>query len=281
MLKQRIITALVLLALLVPAVLATDTRAFAVVSLVFVAAGAWEWGRMNQCAQASSVGLGVVLAVACLVSLMNAPTQSTLWVVWMVAGGLWVVAGAWLLRVGAGVWPRVPQALRLVFGVFALWVAWLAVWQARLRGINFLFSVLVLVWVADICAYFSGRAFGGRLFQQKLAPSISPGKTWEGAFGGMIGVLLGAFVWRAFDHELRSESASLYTLIASHGVLFMVVACMFLGTMSIVGDLVESLFKRSAGVKDSSGLLPGHGGVLDRVDALLPVLPLAMLLSSL
>ena len=281
MLKQRIITALVLLALLVPAVLATDTRAFATVCLVFVAAGAWEWGRMNQCAQGPSVGMGVVLAMACLACMLITPPQTWLWGLWIVAGGLWVLAGSWLLAVGASVWPRVPRVFRLVCGVFALWVAWLAVWQARTRGINFLFSVLVLVWIADICAYFAGRALGGRLFKRKLAPSISPGKTWEGACGGMVGVLLGAFVWRALDHALRSESASLYTLLASHSVLFMVIACMFLGTMSIVGDLVESLFKRSAGVKDSSGLLPGHGGVLDRVDALLPVLPLAMLLSSL
>ena len=160
-------------------------------------------------------------------------------------------------------------------------VAWVAVAQARMKGINFLFSVLVLVWVADIFAYFFGRAFGGRFFARKLAPSISPGKTWEGALGGMFGVVGCAMVWRFMDSKLSSVVPSLYSRLSEVHWGFMVLAVLFLASMSIVGDLVESLFKRSAGVKDSSGLLPGHGGVLDRVDALLPILPLAMMFTSL
>jgi phosphatidate cytidylyltransferase len=148
-------------------------------------------------------------------------------------------------------------------------------------GINFLFSVLVLVWVADIFAYFAGRSLGGRFFKRKLAPSISPGKTWEGAIGGMLGVVTCAFLWRSLDHSSSMNGSSLYTRLGDVHVSFMVLAVLFLAAMSVVGDLVESLFKRSAGVKDSSGLLPGHGGVLDRVDALLPILPLAMMLGTL
>jgi phosphatidate cytidylyltransferase len=157
----------------------------------------------------------------------------------------------------------------------------LAVVHARIEGINFLFSIFVLVWAADIFAYFAGRALGGRFFSRKLAPSISPGKTWEGACGGMLGVVVCAFVWRHLDATLPLGAASLYTRLGVVSAAFMVLALLFLATMSIVGDLVESLLKRSAGVKDSSGLLPGHGGVLDRVDALLPILPLAMMLSTL
>jgi phosphatidate cytidylyltransferase len=166
--------------------------------------------------------------------------------------------------------------LRLVVGVLALWLTWVAMYQAKVMGVNFLLSVLFLVWMADIAAYFSGRAFGRR----KLAPSISPGKSWEGVWGGMVGVLLMAGVWIWVDTQYAVDSASLYTRLYSRGVPFLVLAVLFLTMMSVAGDLVESLVKRSAGMKDSSQLLPGHGGVLDRVDALLPALPLAMMLAQ-
>jgi phosphatidate cytidylyltransferase len=97
----------------------------------------------------------------------------------------------------------------------------------------------------------------------------------------MVGVVLCAFAWRSLDGAAISDQSSLYSRLGAMGSAFMVLAVLFLAAMSVVGDLVESLFKRSAGVKDSSGLLPGHGGVLDRVDALLPILPLAMMLSTL
>ena len=141
-------------------------------------------------------------------------------------------------------------------------------------------SVLVLVWVADIFAYFFGRVFGLRFTRSKLAPSISPGKSWEGVWGGLAGVLLLAFAWVAADAHWHAEVASFYSRMAARGGWLLVLAALFMGAMSVVGDLVESLVKRSAGVKDSSGLLPGHGGVLDRIDALLPTLPLAMMLTS-
>jgi phosphatidate cytidylyltransferase len=157
-------------------------------------------------------------------------------------------------------------------------MAWLAVAQARAVGINFLLSVFVLVWVADVAAYFAGRAFGLRLTQRRLAPAISPGKSWEGVWGGMVAVLLLALAWRQADAAWQASVPSLYTVLASQGGVLLVTAVLFLVAMSVAGDLLESLVKRSAGVKDSSGLLPGHGGVLDRVDALLPTLPLAMML---
>lgn len=281
MLKQRIITALLMMAVLLPAVFYPHPAAFAALAIALIAAGAWEWAKLNQCSQPQALLVGSVCAVACMLSwffgLLQAPLQS----LWALSGAVWVLLGAWLLRGGVAVWAKVPRAVRLVGGVLALWVAWLAVAKARSMGINFLFSVLVLVWVADIFAYFAGRALGGRFFQRKLAPSISPGKTWEGACGGILGVLVAAFLWRALDGFAGTEWASLYSRLGAIHPAFMVLAVVFLATMSVVGDLVESLFKRSAGVKDSSGLLPGHGGVLDRVDALLPILPLAMMLGSL
>lgn len=281
MLKQRIITALLMLAVLLPAVFYPVPEVFAGVAIVMVSVAAWEWARMNQSGPLASLVVGGLCAVVCLSSwyagLLYAPLKS----LWILAGSAWVILGAWLLYRGVAVWSAVPRYLRLAGGVAALWVAWLAVVHARIEGINFLFSIFVLVWAADIFAYFAGRALGGRFFSRKLAPSISPGKTWEGACGGMLGVVVCAFVWRHLDATLPLGAASLYTRLGVVSAAFMVLALLFLATMSIVGDLVESLLKRSAGVKDSSGLLPGHGGVLDRVDALLPILPLAMMLSTL
>lgn len=281
MLKQRILTAIVMLAILLPTVFYPDPQAFGALAVVLIAAGAWEWARLNQCGQTTSLAVGGLCAGICLLSWSAGMLQAQLHMLWTFAGAAWVVLGAWLLRGGVKAWSTVPKGLRLAGGIIALWVAWLAVFQARVMGINFLFSVLVLVWIADIFAYFAGRALGGRFFARKLAPSISPGKTWEGVCGGMLGVLLCAFVWRGLDMFWATEPLSLYSRMGAISPAFMVLGVVFLATMSVVGDLVESLFKRSAGVKDSSGLLPGHGGVLDRVDALLPILPLAMMLSTL
>ena len=281
MLKQRIITALLMLAVLLPAVFYPVPEVFAGIALILIAAAAWEWARMNQSTPLASLAVGGVCAAACLLSWYGGLLYSPLRTVWIVAGGAWVLLGAWLLYRGVAVWSKVPQLLRLLGGILALWVAWIAVVHARIVGINFLFSVLVLVWAADIFAYFAGRALGGRFFKRKLAPSISPGKTWEGACGGTLGVIVCAFTWRYLDATLSLDTLSIYTRLGAIGLGFMVLALVFLATMSIVGDLVESLFKRSAGVKDSSGLLPGHGGVLDRVDALVPILPLAMMLATL
>ncbi|MBI2768610.1 MAG: phosphatidate cytidylyltransferase [Burkholderiales bacterium] len=280
MLKQRVITALVLLAILLPALFYPSPMPFTLVVLVLLAAGAWEWGRLNGLGQGGSVAVGLACVVLCGLSWQMGLLARPLPALWTVAGALWVLAAAWLLRGGVAGWPGIPRAVRLVAGVLALWLAWLAASQARAMGINFLLSVLVLVWVADIFAYFAGRAFGLKFTRGKLAPAISPGKSWEGVWGGMAGVVLLAACWVAADARLGAGVASLYTLLAAQGWWLLLIAVLFLAAMSVAGDLVESLIKRSAGAKDSSNLLPGHGGVLDRVDALLPTLPLAMMLAS-
>jgi phosphatidate cytidylyltransferase len=281
MLKLRIVTAILMLAVLLPAVFYPAPKAFAVVALVLVSAAAWEWAKLNQLASPFALAFGAVCATLCLVTWYAGWLTLSLRLLWLFVGGAWVIGGAWMLYAGANSWLAVPQWLRLLAGMLSLWAAWLAVVQARVIGINFLFSVLALVWVADIVAYATGRLLGGKFFQRKLAPAISPGKTWEGAFGGIIGVVVLALVWRALDTGNSPDQSSLYTRVGSGGLIFLLVAMLLLGAMSVVGDLVESLMKRSVGVKDSSALLPGHGGVLDRIDALLPVLPLAMMLCTL
>ena len=196
----------------------------------------------------------------------------------LVAGAMWVLLGAWMIHRGVSGWALWSRSSRWWAGLFLLALAWLALAQAHQRGVNFLLSVLVLVWAADVFAYFFGRGLGGRIFPVKLAPAISPGKSWEGVLGGMLGVFLVSWLWTVFDQTQGSSAASFYTLLWDRGAGVAVPALLLMSAMSVVGDLVESLVKRSAGMKDSSGLLPGHGGVLDRVDALLPTLPLAMML---
>ena len=281
MLRQRILTALVLLAIVLPALFHPDPRAFNGVVLLAIAAAAWEWGRLSGWSQLLALVLGAACAALCVLAwgLLGA-AGAPLWL-WALGAGAWVLGGGLLLRAGVAGWPRIPQALRLLGGLLALWLAWLAVAQARGQGVNFLLSILALVWVADIGAYFAGRALGLRFTRGKLAPTISPGKSWEGVWGGMLATVVLAVVWVVLDAAQPTWSPSFYSHVQrSVGWPGLVVVVLCLAAMSVVGDLVESLIKRSVGVKDSSHLLPGHGGVLDRIDALLPTLPLAMMVFS-
>jgi phosphatidate cytidylyltransferase len=276
MLKQRVITALVLLALLLPALFAASPWPFAVLTLIGFGAAGWEWSRLNGAAGAA-LALGVALACACAAALLAGWTGAAPQAAWWAATLLWIAGGIWVLRSGSVVWPTLPGGLRCAVGLALLWTAWLALVHAKAVGINFILSTFCLVWAADIAAYFGGRAFGRR----KLAPTISPGKSWEGVWSGMAGALLLAIAWLAGERAFAVDSPSLYAALWDRlGPLGMGLAVIGLAGVSVVGDLFESLVKRGAGAKDSSGLLPGHGGVLDRIDALLPVFPIALALAS-
>ena len=280
MLRQRVITAVVLLAFLLPSLFYSTPWPFAALALILIAAGAWELGRLIGVPPWVAWAMGLACSAVCALSWWVGLLEQPLPWLWTLSGLIWVLGSVRLLSGGAPMWSAASRRLRCAVGLVALWLAWLAVAQARLQGINFLLSVLILVWVADIGAYFAGKAWGTRFIRRKLAAGIS----WEGALGGAAGVLLVGFIWSAVEasHGLPPAQRSLYGQLSHQfGPVLMVLALLFLSAMSVVGDLVESLIKRSAGAKDSSGLLPGHGGVLDRVDALLPVLPLAMMLLGL
>ncbi len=282
MLRQRVITALILVAILLPALFASSPVPFIVLSLVAIAAAAWEWARLNGVTGAGAIATGGVCALLCVGLWWLGAVRQPLPMLWLVVAAVWVLGGAWLIQRGVPGWPQWPRGVRWLIGVAALCVAWLAMAQARTLGVNFLLSVFMLVWAADVFAYFFGRALGGKLSGgRKLAPAISPGKSWEGVWGGMLGVLIVGAVWIWVDRHYDTGSLSLYSRLYAVGPWLWVLASLFLAAMSVVGDLIESLVKRSAGMKDSSQLLPGHGGVLDRIDALLPTLPLAMMLVSL
>jgi phosphatidate cytidylyltransferase len=277
MLKQRIITAVVLLALVLPPLFAQNTVWFMAVTLAAITLACWEWGRLN----------GYTGKLAWLTALEGLGFCAVMWklgwpsmklpMVWLMTGALWIGLGAWLIARGVEGWGRIPKWARVSVGLLLLSLAWLAVVQAKVLGTHFLLSILVTVWVADIGAYFAGRRFGKR----KLAVQISPGKSWEGVYGGAAAVLVLAVVWALWQPKI-ADSFSLYAqLLAGKGWVLVILGALLMVAMSVVGDLVESLVKRSVGAKDSSSLLPGHGGVLDRIDALLPTLPLGMMLASL
>ncbi len=280
MLWQRVVTAVVLLLFLLPALFYHSPEPFSAVALVFVVAGAWEWARLCGMGRATCVAFAAGCAALCAAVWQAGWLIAPLTGLWLAAAAVWLFGGAWLLYGGVPAWLALPRVLRLVIGLGVLTVAWIAVAQARAIGINYLLSVLVLVWAADIFAYFAGRAWGGRILARKLAPAISPGKSWEGVWGGMLGVCVLALVWVLADGHWRTLVPSLFTRLYEVGPWLMLAAVVLLCALSVVGDLSESLLKRAAGAKDSSGLLPGHGGVLDRLDALLPTLPVAMLMHS-
>ena len=267
MLKQRVLTAIVLLALFVPALFMGNSGFFIGLTLLLTTAGVWEWARMSRLGPSASLGLAGL--GFCMMAAMwwTGLTQSPDRVVWTVLGLLWLALTPIMLKRGVDGWATVPVALSLPVGVVLILSAWLAMAQAKSVGNTFLLSILVLVWAADIFAYFGGKALG----RVKLAPKISPGKSREGAVSGALAVLLIALIWAQWPEPL-----SLFGVLLKAGWWFVPVLMVLVG-MSIAGDLIESLVKRGVGIKDSSQLLPGHGGVLDRIDALLPVLPLSMM----
>ena len=300
MLKQRVITALILAAILLATLASEATWPFSALTLVFISAAGWEWSRLNDAPGVRAWLTGAAVAGGCVYAaqVVGLPVWAQAVVdnglnvhphvhglglplagfhvatgVWAFATIVWVLGGAAVLRYGSTHWRQVPEFWRRLLGLVLLVMAWLALVEIKAQGLNFLLSVLCLVWAADIGAYFGGRAFGRR----KLAPSISPGKSWEGVWSGMVAVCVLAALWIWVDANLGVDSPSLYSrLWMGLGPLGMLLALAFLVAVSVVGDLFESLVKRQAGVKDSSQLLPGHGGVLDRIDALLPALPLSL-----
>jgi phosphatidate cytidylyltransferase len=257
LLLTRILTAAILLAGFAAALIFLDRAGFAVLIAVVVALGAHEWGRLVGLARVQTL----VYAFTCLLAygLLQAGTFAT-YAYWL-AALFWLAAVPWWLAAGLAMRQRL---LLLAAGVVVLVPAGMAMASLPPR---YLLMALGLVWVADSAAYFTGRAFGKR----KLAPKISPGKTWEGVAGGALGCIIYAIIWATFDPQMRARVQGEIWMPFLAGTLL-------LCALSVMGDLLESALKRQAGAKDSGRLLPGHGGVLDRIDSATATLPVALLL---
>ncbi|MDP3583589.1 MAG: phosphatidate cytidylyltransferase [Thiobacillus sp.] len=254
-LARRVLTAMLLLAVFVPAVLWAPTWLWGGLMAGMVGVAAHEWARLSHFPPVSA-RLYAALLTLCALGLPYLPALD--WPTFQ-TGLIGLAIAFWLLVVPlwlAGHWRVEAPFMRAMVGVVVLLPTWAALLDLHARGPAVLLGVMAVVWVADTAAYFSGRHFG----RHKLAPTISPGKTWEGVAGALVALALYAVVVSAFA---GMPFVSLFVLIA------------VLLYLSVLGDLFESWIKRVSGMKDSGDILPGHGGVLDRIDALTATLPVA------
>lgn len=255
MLKQRLLTAFILAPLALGGLFGLNGSNFAIFTGIVIGIGAWEWARLSGFKL-----LGQLVFPAFILLMLYGAYQQherleeALWLglVW------WLVALFFVVTYPrtANLW-RCPSR-RLVMGIFILVPAWAGFILLREQGWFWLLYVLLIAWVADIFAYFAGRAFG----KHKLAPAVSPGKSWEGVAGGLVGT------------GLLSIAASFYLGFSFSQFALLLGITLIITAVSVLGDLTESLVKRVSGMKDSSQLLPGHGGIMDRIDSLTSAIPL-------
>ncbi len=258
MLRTRILTAAVLTVILLGGLFLLPPLWCVLAFAVVFTMGAWEWAGFGGLREsAARIAYAVCIAVLLAVSWFWTATPVNLMLLLGAAAGWWLIALAWLIMRPE----RHQSTLVLVCGAAVLVPSFIALARLQTAGRGIAHGPIVVLWLvlltvaADVGAYFAGRAFG----KHKLAPRVSPGKTWEGAAGGLLLVALVA--WGGAAHFGLPPAAVLPY------------ACL-VGIFSVVGDLTESMFKRSAGLKDSGTLLPGHGGLLDRIDSVTAAAPL-------
>ena len=257
MLKERVITALALAVVLVGALYFLPPVATVVLITLAVLAGAWEWSAfLGRTGLAARIAYGIFIAALLAVAWYATRDPGAELLLLHVAVGWWIVAFLWITFAPGHVNP-LTAALAGVLVLVPSWVAMVHLRTELPNGADWILFLLVLVAAADTGAFFAGRWFG----RVKLAPRVSPGKTWEGVIGGM---LASGTVAVLCSRWMGREALPFFVL------------CMAAVAFSVIGDLTESLFKRAAGLKDSGGLLRGHGGVLDRIDSLTAAAPVIL-----
>ncbi|RUR34605.1 phosphatidate cytidylyltransferase [Vreelandella nanhaiensis] len=261
MLRQRIITAAWLAPLVLVGLFGLQGKAFALFTALMVLLGAWEWTNLAGVSrQSRRIVLVAGLAVVMLLMWLTGAAFAV-WPLWCAALG-WLLNLYWVIHYPdkGQQWQATPR--RLAMGLWVLVPCWVGFNILRDSGAVWLLFVLLLVWSADIGAYFAGRRFGKR----KLAPRVSPGKSWEGVIGGLAATTMLAVMFALWQ-----------SLTVGVGI-GLVVVTVAVTLVSVLGDLLESMLKRYRNIKDSSQLLPGHGGVLDRIDSLTATIPIFTLL---
>ena len=262
MLKTRIITALVLMAAFIPALFVFSNEAWAVTMLAISLLAIYEWGaliKLNQSERFTYTAICAALGVAMVMLMVTFGFHAFFYrsmLVFLMATFFWlIIVPIWLAK-------RFQLSGKIslsLLGVMLMAPLWLGLVSAKGADPRLLLVLLTTIWIADSAAYFVGKNFGRR----KLAPYISPGKTWEGVFGALAGAtIFAAIIYFGFG----VKKLALFPLLWSVTIL------------GVIGDLFESLMKRQANIKDSGDLLPGHGGILDRIDGLISSLPVAIML---
>ncbi|MDQ7728150.1 phosphatidate cytidylyltransferase [Halomonas sp. SpR8] len=257
MLKQRIITAAWLAPLVLVGLFGLDGGAYALFTALIVLLGTWEWANLAGVTRSAQRTLLVAAMAGLMLVMWLLGGATAIWPLWLAAAG-WLLNLYWVTRYPVAGQQWQSTARRLAMGLWVLLPCWVGFNILRDSGSVWLLFVLLLVWCADIGAYFVGRNWGRR----KLAPHVSPGKSWEGVLGGLATTTILALL---FALSLSLNMAGSLTLIVVTAVVTLT---------SVLGDLLESMLKRHRNIKDSSQLLPGHGGVLDRIDSLTAAIPL-------
>lgn len=260
-LRARVITAGLLAPLVMAGVLLLPTLWLALLMALFVAMAAWEWSGLAGFSAQSARAAFVFLALLCLTALWLAEVYGLDLFILAVAALWWLVLSVRLALIKRIDQPSQMEPVLLLLGLLVLVSPWLALVHLHLLPVDgplVALSLLMLIWIADTAAYFGGRRFG----RVKLSALLSPGKTRAGVYAGMAA----AAVW-------GGAVAALLGLGAARALLLILI-CLVAAVMSVVGDLFESLLKRRRGIKDAGSLLPGHGGMLDRIDSLTAAAPL-------
>lgn len=277
MLRLRVITALILAPLIIWSVLAFSHRGLAIELGLILTVAAWEWARLSGLTHnVTRIAFGI-LSMLIMLALTWLLHDAMDWLPWLLYANLiwWLIGLVMVMRFktppeqlpvqfnGINILLNLLAGLLIIGGAF---VALTGLHRFSEHGAMYILILLVFIWVADIAAYFTGKKFG----KHKLAPFVSPGKTWEGVAGAAVAVIVAAFViGKIMQYPPMNNPPVNLPLFA----LLVLVTIAF----SILGDLTESLFKRRAGIKDSSQLLPGHGGILDRIDSLMAAAPIFLL----
>ena len=278
MLKQRIITALILAPAAISAIFYLPLNYFSAFLMVIIAIGAWEWGPLMGVGTKTKRGIFVILTSLLIALIWSASSPDSLWLRTKELQAnamylLWLSVAWWLVSAVlmfsypkySNFWSK-HYSIRGAFGWLTLVPTWLAFVVIRsnnyiddpYHGAQLLMFLFIMVWSADIGAYFVGKAFG----KHKLMPNVSPGKTVEGFLGGVVCACMFIAI-AAYQLDWNNEQ-----------VIIVLLVTLLITTVSVLGDLNESMFKRQAGVKDSGSILPGHGGILDRIDSLTTTAPI-------
>lgn len=263
MLRQRVLTALLLAPLVLVGLFGLESGPFAIFTAGIVLVASWEWTNLAGVTTRRSRLVGILVAMLFMLMLWHTNAIHQTWPLWVALLG-WALNLYWVVSYPATESQWKTTTGRLAMGGWVLLPCWVGFYHVRAEGAVWLLFVLLLVWFADTGAYFAGRRFGRR----KLAPAVSPGKTWEGVMGGVVATTVLAL------------SFVLWLRLSIEKSMVLVMITMVITLVSVLGDLLESMLKRSRGIKDSSALLPGHGGILDRIDSLTAAVPIFALLHS-